>query len=248
MSDDRALQFDRAVFDSASSAATPCASCRQPIVQSYYDINGRIICSRCREALTEGSDGSRMARAGKALAAGLGAAILGAVLWWGVRKLTGYEVGIISIGIGIAVGKAVRWGSQNRGGWAYQLAAILLTYAAVAGNYVPDVVQAFRQEAQKQEAPAAAPATVAKASVAPAKPAPAREQKLSAGEVLLGLLSVFFVAAALPFLQGANNIIGILIIGFGLFEAWKINKRVPLTITGPFSVAPAAPGPPPTNV
>jgi fermentation-respiration switch protein FrsA (DUF1100 family) len=234
------LQFDRAEYVSAP-AATACANCRQQIVQSYYELNGKFICSNCRHAITQGlSDGSRGVRIGRALVAGLGAAVAGAVVWWGVRRLTGYEVGLISIGIGIAVGKAVRWGSSRRGGWAYQLLAILLTYGAVTMNYIPDVVQGFVESEQKQTAPTAKP-LVQKASAA----APAAKEGIRIGVLLLGIGSIVLIAAAVPFLHGAENIIGILIIAFGLYEAWKINKRTPLTFSGPFSVAPAAP---PSNV
>src|SRR5437867_9066829 len=129
MNDPQPVQFDRAEFQSSSPSATPCAQCKQPIIQSYYEVNGHLICSRCHEALTQGTGDSRGRRVMRSAGAGLGAAILGAIVWWGVRRLTGYEVGLVSIGIGIAVGKAVRWGSFNRGGWAYQLLAVFLTYA-----------------------------------------------------------------------------------------------------------------------
>jgi hypothetical protein len=55
--------------------------------------------------------------------------------------------------------------------------------------------------------------------------------------VFLALILAF--AFATPFLLGAQNLIGLLIIAFGLYEAWKINKRPHLDIQGPFSVAPA---------
>src|SRR5205814_71234 len=108
-------------------------------------------------------------RMGRAIVAGFVAAIAGALLWWGVRKITGYEVGLISIAIGVGVGKAVRWGSRSRGGWAYQLLAILLTYGAVAGNYMPDAYQAIREQGEKQASSpkSSAPNTVTKASAVP---------------------------------------------------------------------------------
>ena len=64
--------------------------------------------------------------------------------------------------------------------------------------------------------------------------------------ILLMLVIAFAIAAAAPFLAGAENIIGLLIIAFGLFEAWKINKRAEVTMTGPFSVAPVT-APPAAN-
>ena len=48
------------------------------------------------------------------------------------------------------------------------------------------------------------------------------------------LLGLAFIA---PFMGGASNIMGIIIIGIGLYEAWKINRRVPLS--GPFRFGPA---------
>jgi hypothetical protein len=48
-------------------------------------------------------------------------------------------------------------------------------------------------------------------------------------------LAVVPYAAGGPFLGGADNLIGMLIVGFGLYQAWKMNKRVPrMTIAGPF--------------
>jgi len=44
------------------------------------------------------------------------------------------------------------------------------------------------------------------------------------------------LALAAPFLAGASNIMGIIIIGIGLYEAWKFNKRV--IVNGPFKLVP----------
>jgi hypothetical protein len=55
----------------------------------------------------------------------------------------------------------------------------------------------------------------------------------------IGIACVAALALAAPFLLGLENIIGLVIIGIGLFEAWKINKKVPLTISGPFRIAAA---------
>jgi hypothetical protein len=68
-------------------------------------------------------------------------------------------------------------------------------------------------------------------------------KQLSAASLERGPLTVFTYAFQAPFLGGANNVIGLLIIAIGLYEAWKLNRRIP--ISGPFRVgaAPAA-GPP----
>ena len=52
------------------------------------------------------------------------------------------------------------------------------------------------------------------------------------------------VAIAAPFLAGFENVIGILIIGFALWQAWHMNGRVALVFTGPYAVgAPRIPAP-----
>jgi hypothetical protein len=62
---------------------------------------------------------------------------------------------------------------------------------------------------------------------------------VESGAEKLPLGLVLGLAFAAPFLGGTRNIMGILIIGIGLYQAWKINRRVPLS--GPFRFGPATP-------
>jgi ABC-type uncharacterized transport system permease subunit len=41
---------------------------------------------------------------------------------------------------------------------------------------------------------------------------------------------------ALPFLGGLENAMGLLIIGIGLYEAWKVNRIPALSVSGPYAV------------
>jgi hypothetical protein len=69
-----------------------------------------------------------------------------------------------------------------------------------------------------------------------------KEQPESAGFSRLLLVALIFVFAfAVPFLGGFQNVIGLIIIGIGLYEAWKLNRRVELTLSGPYRVASRAP-------
>jgi hypothetical protein len=61
-------------------------------------------------------------------------------------------------------------------------------------------------------------------------------------------VTVAVIAVAAPFLGGIKNLIGIAIIGIALYEAWKINQRRSLQISGPFRVAAAGAGPIPAAV
>ena len=47
---------------------------------------------------------------------------------------------------------------------------------------------------------------------------------------------IFGLALAAPFLGGLSNLIGIVILGVGLWEAWKLTASSASSLKGPFSV------------
>jgi hypothetical protein len=227
------MQFDRADF------VQPPAG---PACQGhYFDINGRMACEGCRYAV-ETALQQRGGASGllKAAFAGLCAAVAGSILYYAVREITGYEIGLISILVGWGVGKAVSWGSRAKGGWVYQSLAVFLTYMAIVSTYLPLVVQSLRERQAKGKAVATAPAQAGKATAA-SPPANKPSKPLSLGHAVMGVGALLLLVAALPFLAGAKNLLGLLIIGFGLWEAWKLNRRADLSISGPFQVG-AVPG------
>ena len=241
------LQFERAEF-SESTAGVVCAACSQPIPIEYYEVNGKVICRSCRDQVeASGSQGTSLTRFVRALAAGLVAAAAGAGLYFLVAKLTGYEFGLIAIVVGFAVGTAVRWGSYGRGGWRYQTLAIALTYFAIVSTNVPAIIEAIGKADVSTEAAADGGQSTASDSqppvpdvqpVAVAATSPAdTAEGASLGIALIGIVLLLVIAAAAPFLAGFENIIGLIIIGIGVYEAWKLNKRQVLTITGPHSVS-----------
>jgi hypothetical protein len=139
---ERPLQFDRAESESQAEGPAVCSDCGEPIEGVYYQLAEALVCERCRERkLAEREAGSGLRRWTRAAMFGTVAAIGGAVLWYAVAKLTGYEFALIAIVIGLMVGGAVRVGSRRRGGWVYQGLAMFLTYASIVSTYAPDVVQ-----------------------------------------------------------------------------------------------------------
>jgi hypothetical protein len=240
MSNSADLQFDRAEFPEAA-APTGCAFCQAPLVASYFQVNGRMACEGCRYRMEAAEPGGLgVGRFARAVGAGTAAAIAGALLYYAISALTGYEFGLIAIVVGFAVGSAVRWGSKGRGGWRYQVLAMALTYLAIVATYVPPIIKELREQDGKS-ASAAADGSAAAASTeatAEAKTPP------SLGAFLISLAVFTAFVCAVPFLAGLQNIMGIVIIGIGLYEAWKLNKRIPLTITGPHTLnrAPAVAG------
>jgi hypothetical protein len=250
------LQFDTAEPGGAGATATSlaCSACSTDITTSYYEVNGAIVCTSCRGTLrAQFAGGSSAGRFGKAVGFGLIAAAVGSGLYYAVLTLTGYEIGLVAIVVGFLVGRAVNRGSQGRGGRAYQVLAVGLTYFAIVTTYIPMIIKEIRQNppavASDSTANRVAVDTNATAAVASANAsaelqgAPAatpsagpRAQKLSIGHLVLALAALLAIAAAAPILAGFQNIIGMVIIGFALFEAWRQNQRLELAITGPYRV------------
>lgn len=227
-----------------------CESCSAPIPSVYYMAGDRVLCERCHaELLVNPDPGSGTRRFAKAAVFGIAAAVGGSALWYGFRALTDHEAGVIAIVVGLMVGGAVRKGSGGRGGWRYQTLAIALTYISIVSTYIPEIFGQLKQSAATQESQPASPAPSAAAGAQPA-PAPAPDAPPTAGRALLALVVVaallLALAMAAPFLAGAENLIGLVIIGIALYEAWKLNVRVNTEVTGPFRLdeGPAVPSPP----
>jgi hypothetical protein len=250
------IAFDKAAYAEPVATKT-CAACKQAIASEYYEGRGQTVCKTCRDQLV-GATPDRWAFLRALLYGGLvGAA--GTVLWSLIFYLKGYEIGLIAIVVGIGVGIAVRRGSRGRGGWKYQTLAMVLTYVSITTSYVPIIVKSLAQGGQETTTTAAVQAKPSTSSAPSPENHDARwvrlESKSVAAEsdaatsslpVPVALLVFFFVvwglALAAPFLAGTNNIIGIIIIAIGLYEAWRFNRRV--VVTGPYKLAPASAAPP----
>lgn len=208
------VQFERAEY--VAPEARTCASCRAAIVTQYFTANGETLCGGCVAKLQAFfARGTPGSRFFAALGWGGGAAVLGAILYYAIRAATGYELGLVAIVVGILVGKGVARGACRRGGGGYQLMAVVLTYFAIVLTYVPEVVKVW-----SQHAPAADPIA-----------------RLVTGSLMIGL-TLFS-----PIVVGIKAPLSLVITGIALYEAWKMNKRVPLAITGPHAVAAATPAP-----
>jgi hypothetical protein len=238
------LQFDKADVSETSDTPLACHVCERPLHDVYFDVDAQPSCEKCRYELeAERTRGSGPGRFARALLGGGLAGLVGAGIYYAVLALTGYEVGLVAIVVGFLVGFGVRWGSGGRGGWPYQILAVGITYVAIVSTYVPFVFE----EIEKMEATAVseAPAPAAEVgtleSTADGSGATAIEEEIGAGEALLALGVFALFVLAIPFLGGFQNILGILIIGFGLYQAWKINAYQPLMIEGPFRVGQGPP-------
>ncbi len=257
------LQFDTA--EPISGNATPaalldCSACGAAIPTWYYEVSGAVVCVSCRAKIhAQIAGGSGSARFARAIGFGLLAAAAGSALYYAIVALTGYEIGLVAIAVGFLVGRAVNRGSHGRGGRSYQTLAVGLTYFAIVTTYIPFIVKAIRDNPTAVTADSTARTTAtpdsasspsvstAAANAAPeqqgapiaapaAKSTEPKAKQIKIGRALLSLAALLALAALAPILAGFQNIIGILIIGFALFEAWRQNQRLQLAITGPYRV------------
>jgi hypothetical protein len=133
------MQFDR-VEPRMPAAPPACGICRHILSSTYYTAQGLSLCSACGErmksAAVESFDRSRFLRA---LAFGVGVVAVTGGLNAFIASHWESSVGLPSLLASVLVGYAVRRGSGNRGGRAYQVLAVLLSYLAIAIMYIPAV-------------------------------------------------------------------------------------------------------------
>jgi hypothetical protein len=203
----------------------------------YHLAAGQKICDPCRTAVErELASGSKVARVVKAMVFGSLAAIGGAALYVGVAILFKAEIGLVAIAVGLMVGFAVRKGSEGRGGKGYQALAMLLTYSAIIALYVPAAVDRQMDGLKKKKA------TEASAAEKEGHPDAAEKKSVNPLVWVIALPILYVLACIEPFRQGGGNFIGLLLIGFALYEAWKINRGSRLVFSGPYRLGPPSSG------
>jgi len=95
---------------------------------------------------------------------------------------------------------------------------MFLTYSAIALASIPVILDALKNSPHAADVPTAPP---------------------SVGGTLFAWVVLLAFAYASPFLGGVRNVMGIIILGIGLYEAWKLTRAVTIRILGPFRVEPA---------
>jgi hypothetical protein len=208
------LQFDRAEFESDGAAGpTSCAGCRRPLVDRYYKIGSVLACETCQQQQQqEWARGTAFdAQLGgfvRAALFGIAAAALGAAIYYGLAATLHSEWSLVAILVGYLVGGAVKKGSREWGGWVYQGLAVFLTYTSIVSSYL---LRAFVE-----------------GNLTP--------QMITAGGWRFAAYIVVQTYRT-PFNGGVGEkLLGIVIIGIGLYAAWVINKSPQRLVSGPFTL------------
>jgi hypothetical protein len=240
------LSFDRATYATAGEHGALCAHCNGPLGDQYWQWQSRAVCDGCRGRLTAVLERSQSNKAfGSAVLLG-GATALGCGILYAVFvSLTKYQLALATIGIAYVIAKVMRRCSAGVGGRRYQVLAVVLTYLASAMGYAPGVWAELKSSVSEHHATATGNSQ-AGSDDAPSPHDGSKEPPSTATSVVVALGLFLAVTLAAPVLSATRAPLGLLIIGFGLWEAWKLSRGIPLSLDGPYRAAKTATGPPAT--
>lgn len=254
---DTTPQFGTAEYQATSGSDT-CKSCKQALTGRYYRINGSLACDRCTEQLKAQLPKDSHSAFVRGIVFGVGGAILGLILYSGFGILTGIVIGYVSLAVGFIVGKAIKFGSGGIGGRRYQIAAALLTYAAVSMAAIPmGIAQAIKEKKinpsvrveQSPSAPAQSEGNSPAAGAATTQPAQQSPQsapkpRMNLGAALIGLAILGLTSPFLELQSPFHGLIGLVILFVGIRIAWQFTAGVKVDIIGPFTAGASSPPPP----
>jgi len=181
---------------------------------------------------------------------GVGGAILGLILYATFAVVTGIVIGYCALAVGWIIGKAVRKGSGGVGGRRYQVAAVLLTYAAVSLAAIPISMSMYVKQRPKRT-PTSAEQGVAERSEGASAPSTqsggevaknstqgatvAAKPKISFGSAIAGLALIGLASPFLELQDPVHGIIGLVILFVGIRIAWQLTAAAKVDILGPFA-------------
>lgn len=239
-------QFGTAEYASESGSER-CKTCGQPLGARYYRVNGVLTCESCVDRVKAQTPKDTHSALVRGVLFGVGGALVGLILYSAFGIITGLVIGYVSLAVGYIVGKAILKGSGGIGGRRYQIAAAILTYAAVSMSAIPiGISQIVKQKiAEKQhqvnhvpdKSQAALPSTPDPDSDAAdsVEPSSSSGSKMSFGAAL-GMLALTGLAS--PFLELQDPVqggIGLIILLVGIRIAWRLTGEKPIDIVGPFN-------------
>jgi hypothetical protein len=206
--------FEKAEYGAGSGTsaalAERCVRCRQPLTQHFFRLNGQPLCELCADAAVASPRGADAAFL-TAMIYGVGAAILGCILYAVVEIATGWTIGYVALAVGWLIGKGMKRGSSGRGGRRYQFVAVGLTYFSVSSASLVVILYGLR----------------------------GHEIRISE-QLVFRMIEYIALSPFLSLRTGLSGIIGLFILFIGMQAAWSMAAGSEYQITGPHSAIPAA--------
>ena len=190
-----------------------CRLCSSPLATEYYRVRGQPACASCAAAARDGShSGQSNAAFTRALLFGIGAAIVGLAGYAAFTITTHLYVGYVALGVGYIVARAMKFGSGGLGGRPYQIAAVVLTYLAIALAEIPIILWQVK----------------------------ARIPAGHMFGVAMRLLPVGLESPILEMRNPVHGLINAVILFVGLQIAWRGTAATRVAVEGPFRLTPTA--------
>ena len=234
-----APQFSTAEYSHVAGTER-CKICNNLIGGDYFRVNSLMACEQCASDARNGQPRDSHSAFSRGLLLGIGAAVLGMIVYASFTIITGWYIGYLALGVGYLVAKAIKKGSSGLGGRRYQIAAVLLTYAAISIAAVPIgisyAIKHTKTAGAHADGSSTQPAADANSeSASPAAAAPTTKASANYGALAGQLL---FLGLASPFMElqdPVHGIIGLFILFIGLRIAWRLTASQPLEVDGPYS-------------
>jgi len=238
------LSFQQAVYEGDPAPADQCAYCGRGITNEYFRVGGHLACPVCAQRAQSLVPPNAHSVFLHALSYGAVAAVLGCIGYALLVILSGWSIGYAAIGVGYMVGWAMRRAAKGHGGRRYQVAAALLTYAAVAVAFVPIALHSIGEKKAKQAHVSQQSVTSPDGSQNEA-PTAAVSPKAGGshwGKFLVGIVVLLGIGLISPFLQLTGSIAGgllnLFIIFIGVRFAWQMMAVKTVSVDGPFEAVP----------
>jgi hypothetical protein len=201
------MNFEKAEYQSTTNIG-PCANCNKSLDSTYYQANGMNVCEDCANILRVASGAPGKTHLAKGAVYAVGAAFVCSAVYAAIIVITNFELGLIAIAVGWIVGRAARIGAAGLGSRPLQIIAVAATYMAISGSLFFQVVYELNKEGK-------------------------------AINGIAGYVVMFFLSMGKPLFElseGFGGIIGLVILFFGLQQAWQNTRALAVDVAGPYNV------------
>lgn len=218
-----------------------CGLCHLPIGSMYYRVSHAMVCPSCADRVRIERAKDSHAAYVRGLAAGIAAAVAGLIAYAAISiLLQGWVISYMSFGVGWLVGAAMMKASGGVGGRRYQIAAVLLTYAAVSMAAIPIWIYFANEHRSAQQQNHQAESQ--QESERDSDHQPANEPQRPALTLGAWLGRVAMLGLASPFLQLKYDpfwgAMGVIVLFVGIRIAWRMTAGRPVEVLGPFNNSP----------
>ncbi|MGA2216967.1 MAG: hypothetical protein ABSD59_18290 [Terracidiphilus sp.] len=134
----------------------PCTLCGELFAGEHYLVKGHRVCKICTAEVKANLPVDTHEAFFRALAFGVAGSLLGFVIYSSFELITGITIGFLALAVGWIVAKAMLIGSKRAGGRRYQIAAVILTYAAISLSSIPVIIGEMIKKVDAINAAAAA--------------------------------------------------------------------------------------------